>query len=103
MFVAFNIGMGKFVNQYHRWFARKNGIDVHLLEDCALVLDLAPGNGVQSGCQVCDWFTPMGLDDSNGHVFSPTVATDGLTQHVVSLSHPRRISQKEFEHAFLLL
>ena len=103
MFAAFNIGMGEFVNQYHRRFARKNGVHVHLFEDCPLVFDLASRNGIQSGCQLCDWFAPMRLDDADGYVFAPTVATDGLTQHVVSLSHARRISQKEFEHAFFLL
>src|SRR5947209_10124501 len=100
MLAAFNIGMREFVNQYHRRFTRQDGVYVHLFEDCALVFDLAAGNGIQSGCQFCYWFTAMRLDDANGYVFAAAVAADGLTQHVVSLAHTRRISQKEFEDAF---
>ena len=78
MLAAFNIGMCEFVNQYYRGFARKNGVYVHLFEDCALVFDLTPGNGVQSRYQLYDWFASMRFDDSNGYIFSPTVAADGL-------------------------
>src|SRR5205823_9180935 len=92
MLAAFNIGMREFVNQHHRRFTRQDGVYVHLFEDCALVFDLAAGDGVQSGCQLCYWFTPMRFNDANGYVFPTAVAADGLAQHVVSLAHAGRVS-----------
>ena len=102
MLAAFHVGVGQFVHQDHPWFAGKDGIHVHLIEDRAFVFNFLAWDALQLRSQIGRRLAPMGLDDSNHDVLAPVVAADGFTQHAVSLPYPRRVTQEQFEHSTLL-
>src|ERR1700690_4321188 len=84
------------------WLTRQDGIDIHLLENRALVLQLLSRNGFELLRQFGGRLTSMGLDHSNDHVLAPAMAADGFTQHAESLANARGVAQEKLEHTALL-
>ena len=96
---AFDVGVGQFVDQHHRRFAGQNCVEVHFLEDRALVFEFLSGDGFEFLGQFNHAFAAVGLDDADDHIFAAALAPDGLAQHVVGFSHAGRVSEKQLERA----
>ena len=96
---AFDVGVGQFVDQHHRRLASQNSVQVHFLEDRALVFELFSGNGFELLDQFHDSLAAMRLYDADDYIFAPAFPADGLAQHAVGFPHPGRISQEQLERA----
>ena len=103
VFAAFNVGVRQLVHQHHLGTAFEDGIDIHLLEDGAFVVDLLARHGLHPGGELLRGLAAMRLYHSDHHVFTPALAANGLAQHGIGFADPGRISEKELEDAALLL
>ena len=80
-------------------FPRQNGINIHFLEHRAFVIEFFSRKSFEFRGQLLDRLAPVGLHYANHHIFTTAVAAKGFAQHVVSLSNPGRVPEKQFEHA----
>src|SRR5450759_4775188 len=102
MFAALDIGVRQFVHQSDPRVPRENGVDVHLFEERALVLDRFARYCFQIRDQVTHRFAAVSFDYYDHHIFAAGVPADRLGQHGVGLAHAGSISEKELEQASLL-
>ena len=96
---AVDVGVGQLVNQDDGGPAGKDGIDIHLLEDGALVLELAAGDAFQLAGELGDAFATVGFNDAGNDVLAATGATLGLAQHAVGFAHAGGVAEKDLEDA----
>ena len=94
MFTSFDIGMGQFVYEHDLRLAGEYGVQVHLVEGCPFVFELAARNSFQLGCQLRNASAPMCLYNADDYVFTATMAPNAFTQHVEGLAHPWRVAQE---------
>ena len=102
MLAAFDVGMGEFVDQDDLRLSRENGVDVHLFEDDALVVDFL-GMFLELFGKLCSAWPAMGFDHADDDVLAALVPADCFAEHVVGLAHAGRVAEKELEGAACLL
>jgi hypothetical protein len=95
---ARNVGVGEFVDEDDAGPAGEDGVNVHLFERSAFVIDFLAGNGFELGSEFLDALAAVSLDDANDDVFAATFAADGLAQHAVGLADAGSVAEEEFEN-----
>ncbi len=94
-----NIGMGQLVDQNHLRAAREDGVDVHLFEDRAFVLDFSSRNRLNLREEFFDAFAAVGFHDTDHDVFAAASAAEGLAQHAKGLADARSVTEEKLENA----
>ena len=83
---AGRIGVGEFVDQHDLRFARDDGVDVHLLEPLAAVLDAPARNNLQSVQQRFGFLAAVRLHDPDDNVVAVLAPRARRLQHGVGLA-----------------
>lgn len=96
---AGDVGVGEFVDEDDLGFAREDGVDVHLGEERALVIDLAGGDVFELGGELGGGFAAVGFDDADDDVFATLTAADALAEHAEGLADAGRVAEKDLEAA----
>ena len=99
---SINVGVCEFVHERDLGFALDDGVDVHLLEQRAFVVQLAARHMIEAGGEFGDALASVGLDDSDDHVLSTATSADSLAEHVVRLSNTWGVAEKQLEDCLLL-
>ena len=104
MAAAGGVGVGELVDQDQRRPALQDGVEVHLLEDAAAILDLAPRHHLEAGELGLGLGAAVGLDDTDHDVDALFPAPARRLQHLVGLADARRGAEEDFQLAarFLL-
>ena len=104
MAAAGGIGVGELVDQDQRRPALQDGVEVHLLEDAAAILDLAPRQHLEARELGLGLGAAVGLDDTDHDVDALFPAPARRLQHLVGLADARRGAEEDFQLAarFLL-
>jgi len=90
---------GQFVDQRHLRLAGEDGVDVHLLDRDAVVLDAPAGHDVQTFQQLGRLGAAMGLDDAGDHVDAVGLEPVAFGQHLVGLADARAIAEVDLQPA----
>jgi hypothetical protein len=96
---ANDVAVGEFVDEDDLWFALEDGVDVHLLEECALVVDLAGGDVFEFGGEFGGTFAAVGFDDADDDVFTALAAANAFREHAEGLADAGSVAEKDFEAA----
>src|SRR5260370_14673683 len=95
--------MRQFVDQDHLRTARKNAVNIHLLEDCSLVFNLFSGNALHIREEFFNAFSAVRFYDSDRHIFATASPAQRLTQHAECFPDTRSIPKAPPAHAASLL
>ena len=99
MTAAFGVGVGEFVDQNDLRTAGDDGVEVHLLERLAFVLDAPARNDFEAAQQRFGFLAAVGLDDADDDVVTVLLARLGLLQHFVGLADARRGADEDSQLA----
>ena len=99
MTTAGRVGMGQFVDQRDLRAARDDGVEVHLLERLALVVEPLAGNDLQSVEERLRLLTPMRFEDANDDIVAVLFPGARLLQHLVGLADAGSGADKNLEPA----
>ncbi len=102
MAAAGRVGVRKLVDQHQLGTARQDGVEVHLLERAALVVDAPARDELEPGDQRFGLAPSMRLDDTDGDIGA--LAPLGLRrfQHLEGLADPGRRAQEDLQLAAAL-
>ena len=100
---AFDVGVGKLVDEHDLRHSCEDAIDVHLGEDGAFVIDVAAGDLFELGGELGGIGAAMGFDDADDDVFATAAAANAFAEHAEGFADAWRVSEKNFEAAALLL
>ncbi len=103
VFAALDVGVGELVDEDDLGAAGEDGVEVHLLEGDAAVLEVPAGHDGELLDELGGAGAAVGFDDADDDVLATALAADGLAEHVVGLADAGGVSEKEFESAAGLL
>ena len=95
---AGNIGVGELINEDDAGAASEDGVNIHLFERSALVIDFLTGNGFELGGEFLDALAAVSFNDADDDVFSAAFAAEGFAQHAVGFADAWSISKEEFKN-----
>ena len=93
------VGMGELVDQSELGPTRQDGVDIHLAEMMALVLDEPARNDLEPLEQGLSLLAAVGLDHADDHVDPLAALGLGRGQHLVGLADARRRPQEDLQPA----
>ena len=96
---ARDVGVGELVHQGHLRVALEHGVEVHLLEAGAPVLDDRRGTTSRPSISSSVLLPPVALDEADRHVGAPLAAPTALVEHGVGLADAGRGAQVDPEAA----
>ena len=96
---AGRVGVGEFVDQRDLRAARDDGVEVHLLERAALVLDALARHDLEPLEQGLGLLAPMGLDDADDDIVAVFRLGAGGLQHLVGLADAGRGADEDLQPA----
>ena len=99
MAAAGRVGVRELVDQHDLRPAGEDGVEVHLLERLALVLDAPARNDLEAFEQRLGLLAAVGLDDADDDVVAVLLARAGLLQHLVGLADAGRGTDEDPELA----
>ncbi len=99
MAAAGRVGVGKLVDQDDLRPAGDDGVEVHLLEPLALVLDAPARNDFEAFQQRFGLLAAVRLDDADDDVVAVLLSGARLLQHLVGLADARRRTDEDLELA----
>src|ERR1700757_3265384 len=102
MFSTLDIRVSQFVYKHNLGLPLQDCVQVHLIESSASVLDLPPRDCFHLRRQFSNSSPPVGLHNSDDHVFAAAMTPDSLAQHVERFSNAGRVAQEELENRLLL-
>ena len=100
---ARGVGVGQLVHQGDRRPPRQDGVEVHLLQHHAAVLDLAPRHLLQVADQGGGLGPAVRLDDADDHVHALLLEPLPLLEHLVGLADAGGEAEVDLQPAPLLL
>ncbi len=100
---AFDVGVREFIDERHLRLAGEDGVDVHLGEESALVVDLAGRDLFELGGLLGGAFAAVGLHDADDDILAALAAADAFAQHAEGLADAGSVAQKDLEPAAGLL
>jgi len=100
---ADDVAVGEFVDEDDLGLALEDGIDVHLVEEGALVIDLAGGDDFELVGEFGGAFAAVGFDDTDDDVFTALAAANAFRQHAESLADAGSVAEKDLEATARLL
>jgi hypothetical protein len=92
-----HVRVGEFVDERDLGLPGEDGVEVHLLQTAAPVLDHPAGDDLQAVEQVLSEPPPMGLEEPDDHIGAPLSAPLALAQHRVRLADTRGRAQVNTE------
>ena len=102
MAAARGVGMGQFIDQDERRPPGENGIEIHLLEPAALVLDLPARNDLEALDQLLGFLAAMGLDHADHDIDAIGLPGPARDQHFIGLADARRRAEEDLQAAAIL-
>ena len=90
---AGHVGVGDLVDQHLFGPARQDGVEVHLGERLAAVVDPAAGNELEPLGHLLGQDPAMAFDQAHHDIGAPISPSMTLTEHRVGLTHTRRRTQ----------
>ena len=96
---AGRVGMGKLVDKRELGPAREKGVEVHLVQAAALVVDMFSRNDLQAGQQGFGLRPAMRFDDAGDDVGSGAGARARGRQHFIGLADARRSAEENLQMA----
>lgn len=93
--------MRQLVDDHHLGRPRDDRVEVHLLQDAALVDDRATRHHLESGELLLRVPSAVGLDIADDEVGPPVDPAAGLVEHRVGLTDPRRRTEVDPQVAAL--
>jgi hypothetical protein len=102
VFAAFHVGVGEFVNNRYRRFARDDGVNIHLLEESPFVFESTPWQARQLRYKFANGLSSMCFNNADNDIFSTAVSPNRLAEHAVGLADSWSVAEKEFEQRLLL-
>ena len=100
---ALDVGVGELVDECNLRRAREHGVDVHLGEEGALVLDLAARHLFKFCCELRCAEAAVCFHNADHDVFASIAAADALAQHAERLADAGCVPKKDLEATALLL
>jgi len=97
------LGVGEFVDEDDLGHAGEDGVDIHLGEEGAFVLDFAAGDLFEAGGELGGAGAAMGFDEADDDVFAATTAANAFAEHGEGLADAGGVAKEDFEAATLLL
>src|SRR5260370_1665578 len=76
---------------------RQDGVNIHLLEDRALVFDFLARYLLHMRNQLFDAFAPVRFHHADDDVFAAATPAQGLAHHAEGLAHAWRVTEEELE------
>jgi hypothetical protein len=104
VFIAFavaaagNVGVGEFVDEDDAGAAGEDGVNIHLFERSAFVIDFPAGDGFELGGEFLDTLAAVSFDDADDDVFATAFAAEGFAQHAVGFADTGSVTEEEFEN-----
>jgi len=95
---AGDVGVGELINEDDAGAAGEDGVNIHLFERSALVIDFLAGNGFELRGEFLDALAAMSFNDADNDVFSAAFAPEGLAQHAVGFADAWSVPKEEFEN-----
>ncbi len=102
MAAAGGVGMGQFVDEHEIGPAGEDGVEVHLVEHMARMLDPAPRNDLETLDQSLRFRPAMRLDNPDDDIRAVLPALPGIEQHFIGLADARRGPKKHFKPASVI-
>ncbi len=99
MAAARRVGVGKFVDEDQRRTPGKDGVEVHFLEDAALVVDPRAGNDLEAVDQRLGFLAAVRLDDADHHVHAVGQSCTARHQHFIGLADAGGGAEKDLQTA----
>ena len=96
---ALDVRVGEFVDDSHSRLPRKNAVDIHFIEDRALVFQLARRDPFEFARQFCGRLAAVSLHYSDHNIFAAAGPPNRLAEHAVGLPYSGRVPEEEFENA----
>ena len=103
MAAALGVGVGELVDQHQRRPALQDGVEIHLLERAALVLDLPARHDLEPGELRLGLGAAVRLDHADHDVDAVDLAAARGRQHLVGLADAGRGAEEDLQLAALLL
>ena len=100
---AGRVGVGEFIDQNERWPPFQYGVDVHLAQPMAHMVDRTSGNDLMPHEQRLGLLATVGLHDANHDIDSGLAPLHPVGQHFISLAHAGRRAKKYLEAATTFL
>jgi hypothetical protein len=94
---ALGIGVGEFVDQHQIRLAGEDGIDIHLLQPPALVVDGHPRHDLEAGQHRLRFLAPVGLDHADHDIDAVGDLRMAGGQHFVGLADAGCRPQKDLQ------
>src|SRR4029077_5916477 len=94
---ARRVGMGELVNQGDLRTSLENGIEVHLLEHGAAVLDALARDQLEAGEELLGAGSSVSLDVGDGDILAALLSLPTLFEHGERLARARRRSQVDLQ------
>ena len=99
MTAAGRVGMRQFVDQDETGTPRNDGVNVHFIENAALVVDRPTRHHLQAIDQRLGFLAAVSLDDADDDIDPVGFARMGRGQHFKGLADTGRCTQKNFQAA----
>ena len=96
---ADDVGVGEFVDEDDLGFALEDGVDVHLVEEGAFVIDLAGGDVFELGGEFGGAFAAVGFDYADDDVFSALAAANAFREHAEGFADTGSVADEDLEAA----
>jgi len=97
------LGVGELVDEDDLGHAGEDGVDIHLGEEGALVVDLAARDLFEAGGELGGAGAAMGFDKADDDVFAAATAADAFAEHAEGLADAGGVAEEDLETATLLL
>ena len=91
--------MGELVDEDDLGLALEDGIDVHLVEESAFVVDLAGGNEFELVGEFGGAFAAVSFDDADDDVLTALAAANAFREHAEGLADAGSVAEKYLEAA----
>ena len=92
---AGRVGVREFIDQHDLRPARDDGVEIHLLEPLATVLDAPAWNDLETFQQRFGFLAAVRLDDSDYNIVAVLAPGAGSLQHGVGLADPGRCTDED--------
>lgn len=93
------VGVGELVDEDEGGAAGEDGVEVHLLEDAAAVVDAAAGDDLEAADERLGLGAAVGLDDADRDVDAVLLPGAGRGQHGVGLADPGGGAEEDLQPA----
>ena len=99
MAAAFDIGMGKLVDQNDLRMTRDDRVEIHFGERLAFIFDVTARNGFEPAQQRLGLLAAMGLDNADNDVVAVFSARLRLQQHLIGFADAGRGADEDAQLA----